>query len=345
MFLEINLQRLKNKIFYISKNKEEEMKKLSRVLLVMVLALMLVPTQVFANGASEKTASNGKPTVAVVLKTLSSEYWKRVETGCDQAAAELGVNLIKLGPPTEDAVEQQINMVEDALTQNPVALVFSPSQPSTAVNVVNKAKDMGIPVILVDTPMPEGFTNYDSYVGTENFQAGVKGAESLIASMNGQKDVNVVLIEGAPGNPSCTTRTDGAEQAFKAAGYNILSRQPGYSDREKAYNVMQNVLQTSSDIDIVFCANDEMALGAVRASLQAGVKAKIMGVDGNKSALESILAGELYSTIAQRPEGMGYLSVQYAMKVVNGEKIEKYVDAGVDIYTKENAQKALDALK
>ncbi|MGD1816597.1 MAG: sugar ABC transporter substrate-binding protein [Pleomorphochaeta sp.] len=320
------------------------MKKLGKVLMVFALVLMLVPVQVFANGAGEQKADDGKQTVAVVLKTLSSEYWKRVESGCDDAAAELGINLIKLGPPTEDAVEQQINMVEDALTQNPVALVFSPSQPSTAVNVVNKAKDMGVPVVLVDTPMPEGFTNYDSYVGTENFQAGIQGAESLIASMNGKKDVNVVLIEGAPGNPTCTTRADGAQQAFVAAGYNIISRQPGYSDREKAYNVMQNVLQTSSDIDIVFCANDEMALGAVRATKQAGVDAKIMGVDGNKSALESILAGELYSTIAQRPENMGYLAVKYAMEAVSGKTIDKYVDAGVDIYTKENAQGALDAL-
>ena len=320
------------------------MKKLGKVLMVFALVLMLVPVQVFANGAGEKKADDGKQTVAVVLKTLSSEYWKRVEAGCDDAAAELGINLIKLGPPTEDAVEQQINMVEDALTQNPVALVFSPSQPSTAVNVVNKAKDMGVPVVLVDTPMPEGFTNYDSYVGTENFQAGIQGAESLIASMNGKKGVNVVLIEGAPGNPTCTTRADGAQQAFEAAGYNIISRQPGYSDREKAYNVMQNVLQTSSDIDIVFCANDEMALGAVRATKQAGVDAKIMGVDGNKSALESILAGELYSTIAQRPENMGYLAVKYAMEAVGGKTIDKYVDAGVDIYTKENAQGALDAL-
>ncbi len=320
------------------------MKKLGKVLMVIAFVLMLVPVQVFANGAGEQKSDDGKQTVAVVLKTLSSEYWKRVESGCDDAAAELGINLIKLGPPTEDAVEQQINMVEDALTQNPVALVFSPSQPSTAVNVVNKAKGMDIPVVLVDTPMPEGFTNYDSYVGTENFQAGIQGAESLIASMNGKKGVNVVLIEGAPGNPTCTTRADGAQQAFVAAGYNIISRQPGYSDREKAYNVMQNVLQTSSDIDIVFCANDEMALGAVRATKQAGVDAKIMGVDGNKSALESILAGELYSTIAQRPENMGYLAVKYAMEAASGKTIDKYVDAGVDIYTKENAQSALDAL-
>lgn len=321
------------------------MKRFSKVLVILVLAIMLVPVQMFAAGQSEADKADGKPVVGVVLKTLSSEYWKRVEAGCDEAAKDLGLHLIKLGPPTEDAVEQQINMVEDVLTQNPVALVFSPSQPSTAVNVVNKAKnDVGIPVVLVDTPMGEGFTNYDSYVGTENYQAGIQGAESLIAAMGSQKKVNVVLIEGAPGNPTCTTRTDGAQMAFETAGYNIVSRQPGYSDREKAFNVMQNVLQTTNEIDIVFCANDEMALGAVRAAMQAGVKAKVMGVDGNKSALESILKGELYSTIAQRPEGMGYLAVEYAYKASLGEVIEKYIDAGVDIYTAENAQVALDAL-
>ncbi len=310
---------------------------------VLLVLCSMFSAQLFAQGKAETADESGKAKIAVVLKTLSSEYWKRVEVGCDEAAEKYGYELIKLGPPTEDAIEQQINMVQDALTAHPAALVFSPSQPPTAVNVLNKAKDMGIPIVLVDTPMEKSFTNYDSFVGTANYDAGVAGAKNLIKAMSG-KHARVVIIEGAPGNPTCTLRADGAEATFKAEGYEIISRQPGYSDREKAFTVMQNAIQVSTDIDIVFCANDEMALGAERAISQAGIKARIMGVDGNKSALESIIADGLYATIAQRPEKMGYLAVENAVKVINGETVDKYIDAGVDIITKADAQNALDNL-
>lgn len=317
------------------------MKKVSVVILI--LALLLVSANVFAQGAKESEADGGKLKVAMVLKTLSSEYWKRVVNGAMEAAEKYDVDLIKLGPPSEDAVEQQINMVQDVLTSNPVALVFSPSQPATAVNVLMRAKEKGIPVILVDTPMGEGFTDFATFIGTENYAAGKLGAEVMIKALG--KNKKAVVLEGAPGNPTTTQRADGAEDAFKAAGYQILSRQPGYSDRERAYTTMQNILQANKDVDAVFCSNDEMALGALRALQQAGVKAAVMGTDGNKGALESIIAGGLFGTAAQKPEMMGFLGVEYAVKLARGEKIEKRIDSGVDIITIETAQAALDSLK
>ena len=311
------------------------------IVLLMVLVLIASQVALFAQGRGE-TADSGKMKVAVVLKTLSSEYWQRVVNGAEEAAAKYDVELIKLGPPTEDAVEQQINMVQDALTANPGALVFSPSQPPTAVNVLNAAKQQGIPVILVDTPMPEDFKNFATFIGTENYDAGKKGAQAMVDALG--RVGRAVVIDGAPGNPSTTQRADGAEDAFKAAGFTIVSRQPGYSDRERAYTVMQNILQGNTDIDAVFCSNDEMALGALRALEQVGVKAMVLGTDGNKSALESILADGLFGTAAQKPEMMGYLGVENAIKAANGETINIRIDSGVDIITKANAQAALDNL-
>ncbi len=310
---------------------------------IMILALLLVSANIFAQGAKDSSADSGKMKVAVVLKTLSSEYWKRVVAGAEEAAAKYDVELIKLGPPTEDAVEQQINMVQDVLTQNPAALVFSPSQPPTAVNVLMSAKEKGVPVILVDTPMPETFTDFVTFIGTENYTAGKLGAEA-VAKKLGSGNKRVVIIEGAPGNPTTTQRADGAIEAFTAAGYTILSRQPGYSDRERAYTTMQNILQANKSVDAVFCSNDEMALGALRALEQAGVKALVIGTDGNKGAIESILADGLFGSIAQKPEMMGFLGVEYAIKAAKGETINKRIDSGVDIITIENAQAALDAL-
>ena len=310
------------------------MKRRTFVSLMMAGAMSMAMLPATASFAAEQK------TVAVVLKTLSSQYWKILAAGAEAAAKKYDVNLILLGPPTEDNVLQQINMVQDVLAQKPDALVFAPSQPATAVNVLTKAKEAGIPVLLVDTGMPEKFTNYDTFIGTDNFAAGRAGGEALAKVLKpGDK---VLLLDGAPGNPSMTHRCDGAKAALEEAGMVIASRQPAYSDREKAYTTTQNVLQTTPDIAGVFAGNDEEALGALRAITQSGKSVPIIGVDANTDNLKVILQGDLYGSVAQGNYDMGYLGVEKALEVLDGKTIEKRIDSGATMVTKENAQELLD---
>jgi len=278
--------------------------------------------------------------MVVVLKTLSSQYWKIVASGAQEAAKKHNVTLTVLGPPTEDAVEQQINMVQDALAGKPDVLVFSPSQPATAVNVLLKAKEQHVPVILVDTGMPASFTDYVTFIGTDNTAAGKAGGKALAAVL--KKGDKVLLLDGAPGNPSMTDRVNGAEEVLKAAGMVIASKQPAYSDREKAYTATQNVLQSQPDIKGVFAGNDEEALGALRALQQAGKKVPVIGVDANNDNLKAMLAGDLYGSIAQGNFDMGRLAVEKGLEVLAGKTVAKRIDSGATMMTKANAQKLLD---
>ena len=278
--------------------------------------------------------------MVVVLKTLSSQYWKIVASGAQEAAKKHNVTLTVLGPPTEDAVEQQINMVQDALAGKPDVLIFSPSQPATAVNVLMKAKEQHVPVILVDTGMPASFTDYATFIGTDNTAAGKAGGKALAAVL--KKRDKVLLLDGAPGNPSMTDRVNGAESVLKAAGMVIASKQPAYSDREKAYTATQNVLQSTPDIKGVFAGNDEEALGALRALQQAGKKVPVIGVDANNDNLKAMLAGDLYGSIAQGNFDMGRLAVEKGLEVLAGKTVAKRIDSGATMMTKANAQKMLD---
>jgi ribose transport system substrate-binding protein len=278
--------------------------------------------------------------MVVVLKTLSSQYWKIVASGAQEAAKKHNVTLTVLGPPTEDAVEQQINMVQDALAGKPDVLIFSPSQPATAVNVLMKAKEQHVPVILVDTGMPASFTDYATFIGTDNTAAGKAGGKALAAVL--KKGDKVLLLDGAPGNPSMTDRVNGAESVLKAAGMVIASKQPAYSDREKAYTATQNVLQSTPDIKGVFAGNDEEALGALRALQQAGKKVPVIGVDANNDNLKAMLAGDLYGSIAQGNFDMGRLAVEKGLEVLAGKTVAKRIDSGATMMTKANAQKMLD---
>jgi ribose transport system substrate-binding protein len=276
--------------------------------------------------------------VAVILKTLSSPYWQLVLGGAERAGTDFDVRIEAFGPPTEDGVEEQINMVQNAIQNKVDAIVFSPCQPPAAVSVLNQAKQAGIPVVVIDSPMPEDFENYVTFIGSNNYQIGVVGAQEMLKVL--ELGARVLILEGAPGNPTMTDRADGAEKVLRDAGMDIISRQPAYSDRERAYGITQNVLQTS-DIDAVWGSNDDQAAGSLRAITQAGKKAVVVGVDGNVFALESIRDGGLYATVAQSADLMGYLGVQYAIDAIDGKSVEKKIDAPTPVITIENVAEYL----
>ena len=313
-------------------------KRIFTVSLCLLLALVFTGS-VFARGGGQAGAAGGKPKVAVVLKTLSSPYWQSVLSGAREAAVKYGFDLVELGPPTEDAVTEQINMMEDVISKGEVVgIVFSPSQPPTAVNVLNRAKAANIPVAVIDTPMPDGYSDYLTFIGSNNYQIGVMGAQEMMKVI--PAGAVITVIEGAPGNPACSERADGAEKIFRDNGYTIESRQPGMSDRERAFSIMQNVLQ-KGDVDAVFCANDDMAEGAFRALTQNNKKAVVMGVDGNQSAKESVRDGGLFGTVAQDAAGMGFLGVESIYKTINGQAVDKKIDAPTQVITKDNVSQYL----
>jgi len=315
-------------------------RKLRTVFAVAMITIAFAGSMVLAScQRSQQQASGGKPVVVVVLKTLSSPYWQTVLSGARAAAEEFGFELVELGPASEDHVTEQINMLEDAISQGNIAgIVFSPSQPPTAINALNRASAANIPVAVVDTPMPDGFDAFLTFIGSNNYQIGVLGAQEMLKVL--PAGGKVTILEGAPGNVAMTERSDGAESVFRAAGIVIESRQPAFSDRERAFSIIQNVLQRG-DIDGVFAANDDQAEGALLALTQSNKRAVVLGVDGNMSARESVRDGGLFGTVAQDAAGMGFLGVEAIYRFLNGQNVEKRIDANTPVITSENVMQHL----
>jgi ribose transport system substrate-binding protein len=314
-------------------------------LLAMFTALSLLVFAVGCNNESSESAGEsaeeGTESVAVVLKTLSSQYWKFVEAGAKDAGKDLGVNVTVIGPSSESQIMEQVNMVEDSLNQDPDALIVAPTQPSTVIPALGQAEQQGIPVLFVDTDAD--WEAKTTFIGTENFSAGQAAGELLASKLN--KGDKVALIAGALGNPAMDARIEGAKEALEKAGMVIAAEQPADSDKTKAMSVMENILQNHPDIKGVYSANDDMALGAFRAASGKSLDIPIIGTDGTIEAVEAVIAGKLTGTVAQSPYDMGYQGVENAIKAINGEEIEKRIDSGIDIITAENAQEKLDFLK
>lgn len=318
----------------------------SKRILGTIVALTMVGSLFAGCGNSASTSGKGEAekkdiTVSVVLKALNSDYWKQVQAGANDAAKELGVKVEVLGPNAETDIVGQTSLMEDQIVKGVSALVVAPSQPSAAITAFDKADSEQVPVVLIDTDAD--WNKKKSFVGTGNLEGGKLGGEYIGKKL--KKGDEVVVIRGALGDATHDERVNGAKESMEAAGLKIVEIQPADSDRDKAMSVMENLLQTHPNVKGVFCSNDEMGLGAVRALKQANKKdIVIVGFDGSPDALKSIKAGELTGTVAQSAYNIGKKGVETAVKVVKGEKIEARVDTGTDLIDKENVDKAQEDL-
>jgi ribose transport system substrate-binding protein len=276
----------------------------------------------------------------MILKTLNSPYWKVVAAGARDSARLHHVALSVQGPASEDAVETQLQMVRAALAKRPDVLVFSPSQPAQAEPVLLQAQAAHVPVILVDTGMPDTCTAYATFIGTDNMAAGRAGGKALTSVLK-QGD-KVLLLAGARGNPSMNERVAGAEEILTAYGLNVADKLFADSDRGKAYSATLAVLQSQPDVQGVFAGNDEEALGALHALQEVGIAVPIIGVDANNENLKAILAGDLFGSIAQGNYDMGRLAIEKALELKAGKSVPRRIDSGATIITRANAQKLLD---
>ncbi|HLT85731.1 MAG TPA: sugar ABC transporter substrate-binding protein [Phototrophicaceae bacterium] len=276
-------------------------------------------------------------TVAVVLKTLSSPFWLQVAGGVEDGAEAAGIEVTLAGATAETQVQEQIDKVRAAITQQVDALVVAPTQAEQLQPILEQAVDAGIPVLLVDTDI-EGWDGKETFVGTDNYAAGVTAGEYILEQADSG---SIALIRGVPGNPSTDNRVDGVIDTLEGSGIEVVADLSANSDRAEGRSVMADILQANPEVSVVFAANDDMALGALEAIKSAGVDLEdilVIGVDGTSDAVDSMLAGELDASIAQNSYDMGRTSVELAVELLEGGTIEERVDTGVTVVTQDNAE-------
>lgn len=302
------------------------MKKLFSVLLVLAIAMALC-APAMAEGYK----------IAINLKTLSSEYWQTVKSGCDQAAEELGVEIDVQGPSAESAIQEQVDQIETMLSGNPDAIIIAPDDGDAVIGALVNSGYTG-PVFFCDTDC--AYEEKVSFIGTSNQVAAYEGGVYGVA-VNGEA-TKALIIYGQEGDNTSNLRKAGYEQALAEAGLEPVAEVSGNNTTDGATKVMENQLIANPDINLVLCHNDDTAIGALNACQAAGAEGvTIIGFDGNTSAVELIAAGSLKATIAQQPKLMGYLSVEAALKVLGGEEVEDNIVVSTVIIDEANAAEYL----
>jgi len=280
-------------------------------------------------------------TIALVTKAMDSEFWVSVADGAKAGAAERpGVKLTIVAPDREINVDQQVSILEDQVRRGVKALVVSPAGSAQVMSALELASSRGIPVVLIDTDAP--FAKKVSYIGTDNRRGGQLAAKCLVDRLAGKGEV--ALISGVPGNESQDARAQGFIDAVaQVPGMKLVAQQPANSERSLGLTVMENILTAHPDVKGVFATNDQMALGAMEALDARGLRGKIaiVGFDATKEAVQATVDGKLAGSVAQNPRAMGQKGVEAALAALDGRPVDKRIDTGTELVTKENAEKYL----
>jgi ribose transport system substrate-binding protein len=307
-----------------------------------VIALVALATTVTSFSAcGRQQRGDGKLTIAVIPKGTSHVFWQSIHAGAEKAAQELGVSVIWRGPLREDDRASQISEVEGFITRGVSGIVLAPLDDSALVVPVADATRAKIPVVIIDSALKSH--DYVSFVATDNRQGGRLAGEGLANLLpNGGK---IVLIRYAEGSASTTEREEGFLEAIGARKNFIVlsSNQYGGADVEGAYKKSEAVLNRfkagdgTLGVDGIFAPNESVSHGMMRVledNAWAG-KVKFIGFDASESLVKGLADGYIHGLIVQDPMKMGYLGVKTIVSHIKGEPVEKRIDTGVQLVTRD----------
>jgi ribose transport system substrate-binding protein len=325
---------------------------MKQILTLVALAAMAVSVACTGAGGGGGTTGGGsspapgKLTIAVIPKGTSHVFWQSIHAGAVKAAREVGAEVIWRGPLREDDRDSQVSEVEGFVSRGVSGIVLAPLDDSALVAPVTSATKAGIPVVIIDSGLKGG--DFVSFVATDNGKGGRLGGEHLAKVLGGKG--KVVMLRYAEGSASTNEREDGFLAAMKAnPGIQVVSsNQYGGADVESAYKKSETLLSNYKkpdgrlSIDGIFTPNESTSFAMQRVLQDNGWAGKVrfVGFDASENLVKGLKDGQIDALVVQDPINMGYLGLKTLVAHIKGQTVEKRIDTGVRLATKENMDSA-----
>ena len=321
------------------------MKKLIALVLVLVMALSLV-----ACGGTAGTADSGVKTykVGVAIYQYNDNFMTLYRQEIEAYFKTLETDTVKYNITMVDSkndMAEQTNQIDTFITQGMDVIILNLVQTSSAEVLIDKVVAANIPLILINRePLGETDESYPGiinnpgvcYVGADARQSGTYQGEIVLAldnkgDINGDGVVKYVMVVGDPENPDAQYRTEFSIKALTDAGVKVekLVENVGNWDQAKGNEIVDAALaQYGADIEVVFCNNDGMALGAAAAIEKHGRKVGediyLLGVDALTECQEMVKAGTMTGTVLNDHIGQSHAAVDAAVAALKGEALQNY---------------------
>ena len=304
-----------------------------------ILALVMALLVVMVCGVA--TAEQAAPKIGIAIYQFADNFMTLYRTELVRYLTEdCGIpaeNITVMDGKNDQA--EQTNQIDGFIADNVDVMILNLVQSTSAATVVQKADAVGIPVVFINRePSEEDMKLSDKicYVGADARQSGTFQGEIIAETenhgdFNGNGVVDYVMIMGDPENVDAKYRTEFSIKALEDAGLktNELYKQRGDWDQTKGQELAATALtQFGNDVDVIFCNNDAMALGAYQAIVDAGRTVGediyLVGVDALDEVQEMVKEGKITGTVLNDHIGQSHTAADAAIKAANGETLEKY---------------------
>lgn len=270
--------------------------------------------------------------------------WRTANTeSIKSSAKEAGIEL-KFSD-AQQKQENQIKAIRSFIAQKVDVIAFSPVVESGWGTVLREAKAAKIPVILSDRAVDEKDSSlWVTFMGSDFVEEGRKAGRWLLENSKGSAPVNIVELQGTVGSAPAIDRKKGFEEIIKAdSRFKIIRSQTGDFTRAKGKEVMEAFLKAEGKkINVLYAHNDDMAIGAIQAIEEAGIKPGkdiiIISIDAVKGAFEAMMAGKLNVTVECSPL-LGPQLMAAVKDLVAGKTLPKRIVTQEGIFPMEVAAK------
>lgn len=263
--------------------------------------------------------------VALIMKTLTNPFFIDMEKGARRAQAETGIDLQVKTATQETSIEQQIQLVEQEIQAKAQAIVIAPGDSMRLVPALKRAQDAGIHIVNIDNRLSTKAMTASGmkpvpFISVDNALAAYQVTQVIAQKVS--KPTEAVVIEGIRTADNAAQRKNGALRAFSEnAHIRVVATESANWKIDEAYSLANALFKAHPNIELVFCANDMMAIGIIKYVRNAGLsQVQIVGFDALKEAIVAIRAGQLVATVNQQAEQQGYQGVVTALQLLKGEK-------------------------
>lgn len=264
----------------------------------------------------------------------TNEFWSALIGGAQMAAREYQVELKVIAPDSEEDYVRQNELITWAVGQKPDAIALSPADYSESTKKAKEIVENNIKLVFIDSIVNEEVQ--DALVATDNYLAGVKMGEYMKSFIT--DNTEIAIVGHVKTASTAIEREKGLRSGLGDDEDKIVDVVFCDSEFDKAYNLTMELLKEYPRLTMIAGLNEYSSVGAARAIKKLGLsgKVKVIGFDSSIEEIKLLEEEVFQGIIIQKSFNMGYLGIEEAVKLVKGKKVEKNVDSGSQLITKNN---------
>lgn len=268
------------------------------------------------------------------VEDSTNDFWKALILGTKMAAKEYNADIEIKAPNEENDIERQNELLKEAISEEPDAILFSPSSFTESNDLLKEAKEKGIRISFIDSYTEEKVQ--DLTVATDNLEAGEKLGKFAATLLD--PDDQIAIVAHVKGVSTAVEREEGFRKGLGDLAQNIVEVVYCDSQYEKSRKLTQELMEKYPNLKMVAGMNEYSSVGAARAVKAAGAKDRIqvVGVDSSQEAVQLMENGVFKGLVVQKAFKMGYIGVKETILMLRGKSYEKDVNSGCELVTPDN---------